>query len=60
LAMLSCVLLRRVAEANSARVTDVVDAMRSVRTIASLFGLTFLVNQVFYRPARTAPPFTRP
>ncbi len=42
-------LLRRVAESNSARITDVVGAMRNVRTMASLFGLTFLVNQVFYR-----------
>jgi hypothetical protein len=24
-------------------------AMRNVRTVASLFGLSFLVNQVFYR-----------
>lgn len=55
-----CFLLRRVAESNSARVTDVVDAMRNVRTVASLFGLTYLVNQVFYRAAerkaRPAPP----
>lgn len=49
LTMASCFLLRRVAESNSARVTEVVGAMRNVRTIASLFGLTFLVNQVFYR-----------
>jgi hypothetical protein len=32
--------------------------MRNVRTMASLFGLSFLVNQVFIRPAvrRPAPP----
>lgn len=47
--MLSCVLLRRVHEANSAPVAEVMGAMRSVRTVASLFGLTFLVNQVFFR-----------
>ncbi len=46
-----------VREANSASVTDVVGAMRNVRTVASLFGLTFLVNQVFYRSgARPSPP----
>ena len=56
LTMLSCLLLRRVGEMNSARVTDVVGAMRNVRTVASLFGLTFLVNQVFLRPdSRSAP-----
>ena len=61
LAMLSCVLLRRVREKNSASVTDVVGAMRNVRTVASLFGLTFLVNQVFYRPgARPNPPSLQP
>ena len=49
--MLTCLLLKRVAEENSAKVTDVVGAMRSVRTVASLFGLTFLVNQVFFRTA---------
>ncbi|MDB6169447.1 MAG: transporter [Verrucomicrobia bacterium] len=47
--VLSCLLLRRVREANSAPVAEVMGAMRSVRTVASLFGLTFLVNQVFYR-----------
>jgi hypothetical protein len=29
--------------------------MRNVRTVASLFGLTFLVNQVFYRTLLPAP-----
>ncbi|HNC25073.1 MAG TPA: MFS transporter [Opitutaceae bacterium] len=45
----TCLLLRRVREENSAPVTEVMGAMRSVRTVASLFGLTFLVNQVFFR-----------
>jgi len=56
LTVLSCVLLRRVGEQNSARVTDVVGAMRNVRTVASLFGLTFLVNQVFLRPGNRVSP----
>lgn len=59
LAMLSCVLLRQVREKNSASVTDVVGAFRNVRTVASLFGLTFFVNQVFYRsgvPPNPPPP----
>lgn len=49
--MLNCLVLKKVRESQSARVTDVVGAMRNVRTVASLFGLTFLVNQVFYRNA---------
>jgi MFS family permease len=58
---LCCLLLRRVREQNSARVTAVVDAMRTVRTVAALFGLSFLVNQVFYRPgSRNAPPPPNP
>jgi len=51
--MLNCILLKKVYEARSAPVTEVVGAMRSVRTLASLFGLTFLVNQVFYRTSGT-------
>ncbi|MDB6126815.1 MAG: hypothetical protein JWM35_711 [Verrucomicrobia bacterium] len=50
--MLSCLFLRRVHEANSAAVAEVMGAMRSVRTMASLFGLSFLVNQVFFRAAK--------
>ena len=64
LVTLSCFLLRRVREANAAELTEVMGAMRSVRTVASLFGLSFLVNQVFFRtgagrfsnqPPRDAP-----
>jgi len=47
--MLSCLVLRHVHEAQAAKLTEVVDAMRNVRTVASLFGLSFLVNQVFTR-----------
>lgn len=47
--LLSCLVLLKIREAQAARVTDVVGAMRNVRTIASLFGLSFLVNQVFFR-----------
>lgn len=42
-------ILRRVREENAARVGEVVGAMRNVRTVTALFGLSFLVNQVFYR-----------
>ncbi|MCF7686750.1 MAG: MFS transporter [Cephaloticoccus sp.] len=47
--LLNCLVLRHIREAQAARITDVVGAMRNVRTVASLFGLSFLVNQVFYR-----------
>jgi MFS family permease len=47
--LLSCLVLRRIREAQASRITDVVGAMRNVRTVASLFGLSFLVNRVFYR-----------
>lgn len=56
--MFNCLVLKKVREVQAARVTDVVGAMRNVRTVASLFGLSFLVNQVFYRnaPRRRRPP----
>ncbi len=45
----NCLVLLRIREASAARITEVMGAMRNVRTVASLFGLSFLVNQVFYR-----------
>jgi MFS family permease len=55
LTTLSCLMLRKVNEASASPVTEVVGAMRNVRTLASLFGLSFLVNQVFYRTPSRAP-----
>jgi len=56
-------ILRRVREENAARLGEVVGAMRNVRTVTALFGLSFLVNQVFYRKAgrrrRGQPRLTR-
>jgi MFS family permease len=52
----TCLLLEKINEGRTSKVTDVVGAMRNVRTLASLFGLTFLVNQVFYRTPETAKP----
>lgn len=49
--LMNCLVLLKVREASAARVSDVVGAMRNVRTVASLFGLNFLVNQVFTRSA---------
>jgi MFS family permease len=56
---LCCLLLRPIREENSSSITDVVGAFRNVRTVASLFGLTFFVNRVFYRTARRHLPSTR-
>jgi len=47
--ILGVLILRHVREENAARVGEVVGAMRNVRTVTALFGLSFLVNQVFYR-----------
>jgi MFS family permease len=57
---LSCLLLRRVREENIAPLTTVVGAMRNVRTVASLFGLTFLVNQVIILRPRARALLTPP
>jgi len=61
--ILGALVLRRVREENAARVGEVVGAMRNVRTVTALFGLSFLVNQVFYRKVgrrrRGQPRLTR-
>jgi hypothetical protein len=50
----TCLLLEKINEGRTSKVGDVVGAMRNVRTLASLFGLSFLVNQVFYRAPEAA------
>jgi len=61
--ILGILILRHVREENAARVGEVVGAMRNVRTVTALFGLSFLVNQVFYRKVgrrrRGQPRLTR-
>lgn len=52
----TCLLLEKIDEGRTSKVGDVVGAMRNVRTLASLFGLTFLVNHVFYRDPDPAKP----
>jgi len=54
--MVNSIVLLKVREAQASRISDVVGAMRNVRTIASLFGLSFLVNQVFYRTGKRRRP----
>lgn len=52
LSLLAAVLLLRVQEPKASRFTSVVGAMRSVRTLSGIFGMSFFVNYVFYRPRR--------
>jgi len=52
LALASIIMLLRIKEPQASRLTSVVGAMRSVRTLSGIFGLTFFVNFVFYRPRR--------
>ena len=56
LCLASILILLRIHEPKSARVRDVVGAMRSARQIGAIFGLTFLVNYTFLR--RKTPPIS--
>ena len=49
LALLGCVLLLRVHEPRASSLTMVFGAMRNIRTLSGVLGLSFLVNYVFYR-----------
>jgi MFS family permease len=49
LSILGCVLLLRVHEPRASSLTMVFGAMRNIRTLSGVFGLSFLVNYVFYR-----------
>jgi MFS family permease len=44
--------LLRVHEPSASSLTNVMGAMRNIRTLSGIFGLSFLVNYVFYRPQR--------
>ncbi|MBL9199537.1 MAG: MFS transporter [Opitutaceae bacterium] len=59
LAALGCLLLVRVEEPQASSLTMVFGAMRNIRTLSGVFGLSFLTNHIFYRPqkpARARPP----
>ncbi|MBL9210588.1 MAG: MFS transporter [Opitutaceae bacterium] len=49
LALLGSMLLLRVREPRASSLTMVFGAMRNIRTLSGVFGLSFLVNYVFYR-----------
>jgi hypothetical protein len=59
IAILGAFLLLRVREPAAQPLTNVVGAMRNIRTLSGIFGLSFLVNYVFYRPARRPHAGTR-
>jgi len=52
LALAGCALLLRVHEPQASPLTMVFGAMRNIRTLSGVLGLDFLVNYVFYRPAK--------
>jgi MFS family permease len=52
MALLGCALLLRVHEPQASPLTMVFGAMRNIRTLSGVLGLDFLVNYVFYRPAK--------
>lgn len=52
ISIVSVPLLLRIDEPQASRLTSVVGAMRNVRTLSGIFGLTFFVNYVFYRPRK--------
>ena len=49
LALLGSMLLLRVHEPRASSLTMVFGAMRNIRTLSGVFGLSFVVNHVFYR-----------
>jgi len=55
LALLGCFLLLRVHERQASPLTMVLGAMRNIRTLGGVLGLSFLVNYVFFK----APPHRR-
>lgn len=56
LALAGCVLLLRVHEPRASSLTMVFGAMRNIRTLSGVFGLSFLVNYVFYRAQKDERP----
>ena len=54
-AFLSCLILLRVQEPKASPLSAVFGAMRNVRTLGAMLGLTFIANYVFVKPARKNP-----
>jgi MFS family permease len=49
--LLGCILLLRIEEPASSSLASVVGAMRNIRTLSGVLGLSFFVNYLFVRPA---------
>jgi MFS family permease len=56
LALAGCALLLRVHEPQASSLTMVFGAMRNVRTLSGVLGLSFLTNYVFFKAPRKDPP----
>jgi MFS family permease len=54
-AFLSCWVLLRVQEPKASPLSAVFGAMRNVRTLGAMLGLTFIANYVFVKPDRKPP-----
>jgi MFS family permease len=54
-AFLSCLVLLRVHEPKASPLSAVFGAMRNVRTLGAMLGLTFISNYVFVKSARKTP-----
>jgi MFS family permease len=54
-AFVSCLVLLRVQEPKASPLSAVFGAMRNVRTLGAMLGLTFITNYVFVKPARRHP-----
>jgi MFS family permease len=54
-AFLSCLVLLRVQEPKASPLSAVFGAMRNIRTLGAMLGLTFIANYVFVKPARKNP-----
>ena len=54
-ASISCLVLLRVQEPKASPLSAVWGAMRNVRTLGAMLGLTFIANYVFVKPVRKDP-----
>jgi len=52
LALLACLLLTKVHERTASPLSSVVGAMRNIRTLGGLFGLSFIVDYVYIKPSK--------
>jgi MFS family permease len=60
LCLLAVLILLRIHEPQSDKVRTVVGAMRSMRQIGAIFGLSFLVNYTFFKPRKPVKPKSTP